>query len=223
MTSMSTKIRDMVARAELRGHVIRNIEDGEPCAPGVFALCGECNATLRWYNGRPIGGASQTWCPEAPVGMKQGGTNMAHVDMVSVYDTKPTQQQTEDNATLLAQRFDECGTATINWWATTLNQWAQSKGWNDKPLQLDGLIALMHSELSEALEEWRNGHEPVEIYFVKDKDGRDKPEGVPVELIDCVIRILHTLDYFGVDVEHVMALKHEYNITRAYRHGGKRA
>lgn len=109
-----------------------------------------------------------------------------------------------------------------NDWAVLINEWAQSKGWNDQPLRLDGMIALMHSELSEALEEWRNGHSETEVYWVEDKRGVEKPEGVPVELVDCMIRILHVLAYYGVNVDEVLAAKHYYNTTREYRHGGKR-
>src|SRR5574343_1994814 len=61
-------------------------------------------------------------------------------------------------------------------------------------------IALMHSELSEALEEYRKpGIRTNEIYHVMegkpirydslDNTVPNKPEGLPIELADCVIRI----------------------------------
>lgn len=80
-------------------------------------------------------------------------------------------------------------------------------------------LALIHSEVSEALEEYRKGDHPlVETYFV----GPDrKPEGFGVELADAIIRILDLAGYLGINMAEAVALKHNYNITRSYRHGGK--
>jgi hypothetical protein len=60
-------------------------------------------------------------------------------------------------------------------------------------------IALMHSELSEALESWRNHEEPYHLMLSADFEDATiklarKPVGWAVELIDCCIRIL---DFFG--------------------------
>lgn len=65
---------------------------------------------------------------------------------------------------------------------------AQKHGWWEEDRQYGEIIALIHSELSEALEEHRDS-KPL-VY-----DGENgKPEGCAVELIDAVIRIL---DYLG--------------------------
>lgn len=80
-------------------------------------------------------------------------------------------------------------------------------------------IALIHSELSEALEEYRNERGPTEIYYRED----GKPEGIPVELADAVIRIRDTAESLGIDLEEAISIKHEFNKTRPYKHGGKRA
>lgn len=79
-------------------------------------------------------------------------------------------------------------------------------------------IALMHSELSEALEEYRNGKE--DIYF--DFDENDKPEGIAVELADTIIRILDLAGFMGWDIQRALIIKMQYNDTRPYRHGGKK-
>lgn len=48
-----------------------------------------------------------------------------------------------------------------------------------------------------------------------------KPEGVAVEMIDCIMRILDWCAMEGVDVDGVLRMKLEYNKKRPYRHGGK--
>jgi len=102
---------------------------------------------------------------------------------------------------------------------------AVKKGFYDqvKERNVGEVIALMHSELSEALEEWRTGRPLTEIRY----DGEDprernhKPEGFPIELADCVIRICETANALGIDLEEAIILKMNYNKTRPYRHGGK--
>lgn len=79
----------------------------------------------------------------------------------------------------------------------------------------------MHSEISEALEEYRNGHHSREVYLTKDKQGLDKPEGIGIELADAIIRILHFGNIYGINVGALVLMKMEYNETRPARHGGK--
>lgn len=76
----------------------------------------------------------------------------------------------------------------------------------------------MHSELSEALEVYRNGYDPNVVYFDK-----GKPEGFAIELADCFIRILDTCEALGIDLQLATEMKLAYNKTRPFRHGGKRA
>lgn len=99
---------------------------------------------------------------------------------------------------------------------------AMDKGWwpPDESPNFPEKIALMHSELSEALEEYRNGHALQEVYYV-DKNGQQKPEGIPIELADVLIRIADLCGHYNIDIEAAIKAKQEYNRTRPVRHGGK--
>ncbi|KZE79462.1 hypothetical protein AV654_17640 [Paenibacillus elgii] len=94
---------------------------------------------------------------------------------------------------------------------------AIDKGWYEEPRTFGEMIALMHSELSEALEDHRDGRDFREIYY----EG-EKPCGIPIELADTVIRIFDTCGYLGIDLEAAIREKMAYNATRPQRHGGKK-
>lgn len=85
-------------------------------------------------------------------------------------------------------------------------------------------IALMHSELSEALEELRSGKAPNETYYPTKsvhEFGTHKPEGVPSEMADVVIRVLDFCGANDIDLESIITEKLAYNATRGHKHGGK--
>lgn len=73
-------------------------------------------------------------------------------------------------------------------------------------------IALMHAELSEAVEALRAG----DWYHVT---MNGKPEGVESELADTVIRIADFCGRYDIDLERVIAEKMAYNAGRPHMHG----
>lgn len=95
---------------------------------------------------------------------------------------------------------------------------AQQHGWWEPPIREFGtLIMLCTCELAEAMEEYRDNRGMNEVYHIG-----DKPEGVPIELADAIIRILDLCSHYGINIEQAVREKIEYNKTREYKHGGKK-
>lgn len=128
----------------------------------------------------------------------------------------------------------------LNELARKVNQTAHTKGWWLLQRTFGDIIALIHSELSEALEEHREGHRPQYVYLddmrgrVKEWANPDdmdwlyvqaqaengfKPEGISIELADTLIRILDYAAEAGIDISAAVRAKVAYNETRPYRHG----
>lgn len=100
---------------------------------------------------------------------------------------------------------------------------AKEKGWHETEMCFKEFIANTHGELSEAWEEFRKHKEFNETYLADDgKDGM-KPEGIPIELADALIRILDFCGAHDINIEEAVKLKSLYNKSRPYRHGGKKA
>lgn len=96
---------------------------------------------------------------------------------------------------------------------------AKELGWTEKEVTVPEMIALIHSEASEALESFRS-NEPVS-FTREDKNGFMKPEGIASEFADIMIRIGHYAALLNIDLEAECINKLDYNMTRGYRHGGK--
>ena len=106
---------------------------------------------------------------------------------------------------------------SLNDYARRCHDAAKANGWTEHTLAES--LLLIHSEVSEATEEMREGHAPTETYYNAAKPG--KPEGIPSELADIVIRVFHLAGKEGIDLDAIVEEKLAYNATRGYKHGGK--
>ncbi len=108
------------------------------------------------------------------------------------------------------------------------HQTAIDKGWYDPALgevkTFLAELALVHSELSEAAEEYRND---TPFLYILPKDNHcpsmsGKPEGIAAEFADAIIRLFDIAEHRGIPLVQALIDKAEYNKTRPMRHGGKK-
>lgn len=85
-------------------------------------------------------------------------------------------------------------------------------------------VGLIITEAAEALEELRSGRLADETYYPSETKGLSipelrKPEGVPSEIADIVIRCFDFADEAGFSLIDAILEKLAYNDTRAHMHG----
>lgn len=90
---------------------------------------------------------------------------------------------------------------------------ACAHGFHEEDRNFGEQCALIHSEVSEALECHRKGEEIIHY----GPDG--KPLGLGAEFVQVIVRTLETLHTHGVDIDKVMSEVMKYDEGRPYRHG----
>lgn len=100
----------------------------------------------------------------------------------------------------------------LNELARAINEINRANGWEvlqphewDDPRRIPTVIALIHSEASEALEGFRKGDRA----------------NVAEEFADVLIRVLDATGGLGIDMDEEVRKKLAKNRTRGYKHGGK--
>ena len=99
----------------------------------------------------------------------------------------------------------------------------EANGWFESDRTVGDDVALLHSEVSEMLEAYRDGglRDQTAPAASPDGTGIPKPEGFGSEAADVLIRLLDTCERRGVDLAYEFRRKLAFNKTRGKRHGGK--
>lgn len=109
---------------------------------------------------------------------------------------------------------------------------AVAHGFHNRPQTVGEAMALIHSEVTEAFEAYREGGSlsahlynmagDMETTISASSSGRlYKPIGVVSELADIIIRVLDFSGKHNIDIERAVKEKMTFNITRPHMHGGK--
>ena len=97
---------------------------------------------------------------------------------------------------------------------STAHNISRSKGWWEADRNDGEMIALMHSELSEALEGIRHGNPP--------SDHVPEFSAVEEEFADVLIRVFDMCQVRGYRLAEAVLAKMEFNASRPHKHGGKK-
>lgn len=119
----------------------------------------------------------------------------------------------------------ETGFRSLNVMAVKVHDLAKEKGWYDTPETQQQFISRTCNNITGEVSELWESARKSQLDELCDKDmeavGLPPLTCLDEELADIVIRVLDAAAHLGVDLSRAVAIKHSYNGTRPYRHGGK--
>lgn len=127
-------------------------------------------------------------------------------------------------------QMEEAVSKSLKEMTNEVDAYCATKGWRENGgVSFGEGMALLHSEVSEALEAFRTwGVKDATHHCRPYDDGGSctsphstKPEGVGSEFADILIRLLDDCAIWGIDLEAEYERKMAYNRSRPHRHGGK--
>jgi len=107
----------------------------------------------------------------------------------------------------------------LNELAQDVHQTSVDHGWWDTERNFGESLALIHSEVSEALEDWRRGLSLNAVQYEVLHGHTPKPTGIPIEFADIIIRVLELCAAYEIDIDSAVREKMAHNKGRPYRHG----
>ena len=111
------------------------------------------------------------------------------------------------------------GGVTINNLIKNSYEIAKEKGWWDEDRDIPHILSLIHSEVSEALEEYRDHGDNIFEFGGRSSNNH----GFVFELADIMIRVADLAGKYNFDLERAIKEKTAHNSSREHRHGGKSA
>lgn len=122
----------------------------------------------------------------------------------------------------------------LNELADQIHKNAREKGFYDKDRNIGEMLALIHSEVSEALEADRAACklcrlDPVQMGYIFNCNSSPFIEkynslvkgSFGEEMADIIIRVLDLCAYKNINIENHIKAKMRYNSLREYKHGKK--
>ena len=94
-----------------------------------------------------------------------------------------------------------------------VHECARNKGWWEDSRPMIISLALITSEVGEAIEACRDDKRSEKIPAFSQ---------IEEELADIIIRVLDVAQYEKLRLSEAILAKHKYNLNRPYRHGGKK-
>lgn len=160
---------------------------------------------------------------------------------MTVVTIEPHSPLAQDTRLLFAQLGSIVGAINVaNGWDTSRGMIADPDAYDPRWVTAHKIaeLGLIGTEVAEAIEEVRHGHEMPELYFTGGRDMAGltirpsdqvadfhgvlrKPEGVPSELADVLIRVFDIADAYSIDLADALIAKLNHNATRGLHHGGK--